>query len=62
MKLENQLHYRKSATGKPSKVEGQPVNVGVTIKLSKLQKEKLVRLGGAAWIRARIEEAYEPNN
>ncbi len=32
----------------------------VTIKMSDQQKEKLTRLGGAPWVRDRIDKAKEP--
>lgn len=32
----------------------------VSIKMSAAQREKLVRLGGPPWIRARIDKAREP--
>lgn len=32
----------------------------VTIKLSEAQKEKLQRLGGAPWVREKIDKAKEP--
>jgi hypothetical protein len=32
----------------------------VTIKMSEPQKEKLARLGGAPWVRDRIDKAKEP--
>lgn len=34
--------------------------VGVTIKLTPPQKEKLSRLGGGAWVRDKIEQAEDP--
>lgn len=39
--------------------EGQET-VPVTIKMTPGQKEKLRRLGGPAWVRARIDKAKEP--
>ncbi len=35
--------------------------IGVTLKVTVPQKEKLVRLGGAPWIRSRIDKAKEPD-
>jgi hypothetical protein len=34
--------------------------VPVTIKMTEDQREKLARLGGAAWVRDRIDRAKEP--
>ncbi|HUD34591.1 MAG TPA: LexA family transcriptional regulator, partial [Variovorax sp.] len=34
--------------------------VPVMVKMTELQKEKLQRLGGASWVRARIDKAKEP--
>lgn len=46
--------------GKKPKVAGAPATSPVTIKLSAEQKEKLQRLGGAPWVRAKIDKAPEP--
>lgn len=35
--------------------------IGVTIKMSALQREKLQRLGGAPWVRSKIDKARETN-
>jgi hypothetical protein len=40
-------------------VEGEPTVV-VTVKMTEAQKAKLARLGGAPWVRARIDKAREP--
>lgn len=34
--------------------------VGVTLKMTTTQREKLSRLGGAPWVRDRIDKAREP--
>lgn len=34
----------------------------VTIRMVGTQKDKLVRLGGAAWVRQRIDKAPEPKD
>lgn len=39
--------------------EGVPT-VAVTIKMLEPQREKLLRLGGAKWVRDRIDRAKEP--
>lgn len=43
-----------------------PVKVGeetvtVSLRMTKAQREKLERLGGAKWVRDRIDRAKEPN-
>ena len=43
---------------KPLK-EGQET-VTLSVRLTVAQREKLERLGGAAWLRARIDKAKEP--
>ena len=35
--------------------------IGVTLKMSQEQREKLTRLGGAQWVRSKIDRAREPN-
>lgn len=45
--------------GKKPKVAGAPATSPVTIKLSADQKDKLQRLGGAPWVRERIDKAKE---
>jgi len=37
-------------------------SVGVTIRMTEAQREKLKRLGGAKWVRDRIDKAKEPND
>lgn len=34
--------------------------IGVTLKMSEEQRAKLARLGGAPWVRDRIDKAKEP--
>lgn len=34
--------------------------VGLTVRLTRKQRDKLARLGGAAWVRERIDRAKEP--
>ena len=36
--------------------------VPVMVKMTELQKEKLKRIGGAPWVRDRIDKAREPNH
>jgi hypothetical protein len=45
--------------GRPRERE-EPM-VPMTIKLEPSQKEKLQRLGGAPWVRKKIDQAPEPN-
>jgi hypothetical protein len=50
----------------PSRGRGRPAlelgaeAVPVTIRMTSTQKEKLARLGGAPWVRERIDKAREP--
>lgn len=44
--------------GRPAEIEGEQTTMRV--RLSVAHRDKVDRLGGAAWIRARIEEAPEP--
>lgn len=52
--------------GGPSRGQGRkPVKSGettisVTLRMTKTQREKLGRLGGAEWVRDRIDETSEP--
>lgn len=39
--------------------EGEAM-IGVTLKMLPAQREKLARLGGAAWMRKQIDKAKEP--
>lgn len=36
--------------------------VTVSLRMTQAQREKLERLGGAKWVRDRIDRAKEPNN
>ncbi len=45
--------------GRKPLVDGDQT-VPVSIKMTTSQKEKLSRLGGAPWVRARIDKAREP--
>lgn len=46
--------------GPKPKIAGAPATSPITIKLSDAQKEKLQRLGGAPWVRKKIDQAKEP--
>jgi hypothetical protein len=48
-----------SSRGRPPLPEGE-VMVPVMVKMKPAQKEKLQRLGGAPWMRERIDKAKEP--
>lgn len=39
---------------------GDEPMVGITVKVSVAQRDKLGRLGGAPWVRDRIDKAKEP--
>lgn len=45
--------------GRPPLPEGEAM-VPVTVKMKPAQREKLARLGGAPWVRDKIEKAKEP--
>ncbi len=45
-------------TGRPRVIQGESATM--MIRLGKAQRDKVDRLGGSAWIRARIDEAPEP--
>lgn len=47
-------------SGKKPKVAGAPATSPITIKLTEAQKEKYQRLGGAPWVRDKIDKAKEP--
>ena len=49
--------FRPGAGRKP---EGDEAMVPVTLKMQPAQREKLQRLGGAAWVRKKIDQAKEP--
>lgn len=48
----------------PKRPRGRPVTVAatvnITLRLSTEHREKLKALGGADWVRARLDEAAEP--
>lgn len=46
--------------GPKPQIAGAPATSPITIKLSEGQKDKLKRLGGAPWVRDRIDRAKEP--
>jgi hypothetical protein len=54
--------------GGPGRGQGRPPvkageeTVTVSLRMTPAQREKLERLGGAKWVRERIERAKEPND
>lgn len=46
--------------GRKPLAEGVPT-VAVSVRITAPQKEKLTRLGGAAWVRRKIDQAKEPD-
>ena len=55
-----QVGGARAGAGKKPKVVGAPATSPVTIKLSDAQKDKLQRLGGAPWVREKIDKAKDP--
>lgn len=49
---------KKGAGGRPRL--GDEALITTTLRLGASQREKLVRLGGAAWIRGKIDAAKDP--
>jgi hypothetical protein len=47
-------------TGRPPLPPDQRARVAYNVRLTPPQREKVERLGGAAWIRAQIDAAQEP--
>ena len=46
--------------GRPPLPADQQARVPYNVRLTPAQREKVERLGGAAWVRARIDAAREP--
>lgn len=59
-KAPNQDGASNKRRGRPSISEGQDT-VPVTIRLTEPQREKLGKLGGAQWVRDRIDRAKVPS-
>lgn len=57
-----------SKRGGPGRGQGRPPvkageeTVTVSLRMTPAQREKLARLGGASWVRDRIDRAKEPND
>jgi len=62
--MQNKLHGRggPGRGGGRKPLLGDKPLIGVTLKMSEEQREKLKRLGGAPWIREKIDKAKEPIN
>ena len=60
MNTKKQVGGARPGAGKKPAVAGAPATSPVTIKLSEAQKEKLQRLGGAPWVREKIDKAKLP--
>jgi hypothetical protein len=60
------MQSKLTGRGGPGRGQGRkpkPVSeamLPVTVKMSSEQKEKLARLGGAPWVRSKIDRAKEP--
>lgn len=58
----------RSKRGGPNRGQGRPPvkpgeeTVTVSLRMTPAQREKLERLGGAKWVRDRIDRAKEPNS
>lgn len=48
----------KKTRGRPKKLAGEPVNM--TMRISQEHRDKLDRLGGADWLRSKLDEAQDP--
>ena len=46
--------------GRPTLPESERASVAYNVRLTAAQHAKVVRLGGAQWIRDRIDKAHEP--
>jgi len=60
MELKKQVGGARPGAGRKPKVAGAPATTPITIKLSEAQKEKLQILGGAPWVREKIDKAKLP--
>lgn len=49
----------KRPPGRPRREDGEQT-VPVAVRMTEAQKDKLQRLGGAPWVRDRIDKAKEP--
>lgn len=51
----------RSGSGKKPSVAGAPATAPVTVKLTDEQKAKFQRLGGASWVRQKIDAEPDPS-
>lgn len=59
--ISTMLHMNQEQTrppGRPRTIQGEQTKM--VVRMSQEQRDKVDRLGGAAWLRARIDEAAEP--
>jgi len=49
----------KREPGRPKEMDGEVITVG--LRMTRAQREKLAKLGGAAWVREQIEGARTPD-
>lgn len=54
------IGMQKKRGGRPTKIEGEALDVPVLIRMTQTLRAKLKRLGGADWVRDRIRKAKEP--
>jgi len=60
MEPKKQLGGARPGAGRKPQVAGAPASQTVSIKMSDQQKQKLERLGGAPWVRHKIDSEPEP--
>lgn len=60
MKKEQNTHGGAGRGQGRKPLDPESETIGVTLKMTRAQREKLARLGGAAWVRNRIDRAKEP--
>lgn len=60
MNTQKTMGGARPGAGRKPKVAGAPATQSVSIKLSEEQKEKLQQLGGAPWVRDKIDKAKVP--
>lgn len=60
MEPKKQLGGARPGAGRKPQVAGAPASQTVSIKMSDQQKQKLERLGGAPWVRNKIDAEPEP--
>ncbi len=53
------MRATKHRKGRPTLPESERASVAYNVRLTAAQHAKVVRLGGAQWIRAKIDKAWE---